>query len=106
MLTIVITFAILAYLYFVGTTKGTSKIDGEYTLLVKLSQDKFNQVTEIIGTKVTAYKLIRTESNENKINAYFNISVDESFNFQELINDLKNSDSQIDFNMVESGVNW
>ena len=106
MLTIVISFAILAYLYFVGTTKGTSKIDGEYTLLIKLSQDKFNQVTEIIGTKVTAYKLIRTDSNENKINAYFNISVDESFNFQELIDDLKTSDSQIDFNMVESGVNW
>ena len=106
MLTIVISFAILAYLYFVGTTKGTSKIDGEYTLLIKLSQDKFNQVTDIIGTKVTAYKLIRTESNENKINAYFNISVNEEFKLQELIHDLKNSDNDIEFNMVESGVNW
>ena len=27
-------------------------------------------------------------------------------NFEELINALKDSDNEIDFNMVESGVNW
>ena len=104
--TILITFAILTYLYFAGTTKGTSKIDGEYTLLVKLSQDKFSKVSETISNHVTAYKLIRTENNDNKINAYFNISVNEEFNLQELMNALKSNDNDIEFNMVESGVNW
>lgn len=106
MTTIIITSAILAYLYFAGTSKGTSKIDGEYTLLIKLSQDKFSEVSETISSNVNAYKLIRTENNGDKVNAYFNISVKEDFNLQELINDLKDSDNDIEFNMVESGVNW
>ena len=105
-ITTIITIAILAYLYFVGTSRGSSKVDGEYTLLVKLSQNKYNEVTNIIDKKVTAYKIIRTENVEEKISVYFNISVSEDFNFQELIDDLKNSDEEIDFNMVESGVNW
>jgi len=105
-ITTIITIAILAYLYFVGTSRGSSKVDGEYTLLVKLSQNKYNEVTNIIDQKVTAYKIIRTENVEEKISVYFNISVSEDFNFQELIDDLKNSDEGIDFNMVESGVNW
>jgi len=105
-ITTIITFAILAYLYFVGTSRGSSKVDGEYTLLVKLSQNKYNEVTNIIDQKVTAYKIIRTENVEEKISVYFNISVSEDFNFQELIDDLKNSDEGIDFNMVEAGVNW
>ena len=89
----------------VGTSRGSSKVDGEYTLLVKLSQNKYNEVTNVIDQKVTAYKIIRTENTGNKINAYFNISVDEDFDFQELIDALKNTDD-IEFNMVESGVNW
>lgn len=106
LITIIITLAILLYLYFVGTSRGSSKVDGEYTLLIKLSQNKYNDVTSIISNKVTAYKIIRTENVGEKINAYYNISVDEDFNFEELINDLKSSDDDIDFNMVESGVNW
>jgi uncharacterized membrane protein YhiD involved in acid resistance len=106
MLTTLVTFTILVYLYFTGTSRGALKIDGEYTLLIKVSQNKYNEVSKIIGKKVTAYKLIRTESIGNKINAYFNISVSEDFNFQELIDELKNSDNEMDFNMVESGVNW
>jgi uncharacterized membrane protein YhiD involved in acid resistance len=106
LITTIITIAILAYLYFVGTSRGSSKVDGEYTLLVKLSQNKYNEVTNIISQKVTAYKIIRTENVEEKISVYFNISVSEDFNFQELIADLKDSDQEIDFNMVESGVNW
>ena len=43
---------------------------------------------------------------EEKISVYFNISVSEDFDFEELINALKDSDNEIDFNMVESGVNW
>ncbi|MDB3881269.1 DUF4956 domain-containing protein [Gammaproteobacteria bacterium] len=105
-ITTLITLSILVYLFFAGTTKGTSKIDGEYTLLIKLSQDRLNEASNIISKKVTAYKLIRTEKNGDKINAYFNISVNEDFNFQELIEELKNKDNEIDFNMVESGVNW
>ena len=104
--TVIITSGILAYLYFAGTTQGTSKIDGEYTLLIKLSQDKLSEVSETISSNVTAYKIIRTENNGNIINAYFNISDNEEFNLQELINDLKNNDNDIEFNMVESGVNW
>tara|TARA_B100000524_G_C23648515_1_gene369363 strand:+ start:1196 stop:1867 length:672 start_codon:yes stop_codon:yes gene_type:complete len=106
LITTIITFAILIYLFMVGTSRGSSKVDGEYTLLVKLSQNKYNEVTNVIDQKVTAYKIIRTENTGNKINAYFNISVDEDFNFQELIDALKNTDNDIDFNMVESGVNW
>ena len=34
------------------------------------------------------------------------ISVNEEFDLQKLISELKNSDNGIDFNMVESGVNW
>ena len=106
LITTAITIAILAYLFFVGTSRGSLKVDGEYTLLVKLSQNKYNEVTDIIDQKVTAYKIIRTENVDEKISVYFNISVSEDFNFQELIDDLKNSDEGIDFNMVESGVNW
>ena len=106
LITTIITFAILIYLFMVGTSRGSSKVDGEYTLLVKLSQNKYNEVASIIDQKVTAYKIIRTENTGNKINAYFNISVDEGFNFQELIDALKNTDGDIEFNMVESGVNW
>ena len=106
LITTIITFAILIYLFMVGTSRGSSKVDGEYTLLVKLSQNKYNEVADIIDQKVTAYKIIRTENAGDKINAYFNISVDEGFNFQELIDALKNTDGDIEFNMVESGVNW
>ena len=106
LITTIITIAILSYLYFVGTSRGTSKVDGEYTLLIKLSLNKYDEVTNIIGQKVTAYKIIRTESTGDTISAYYNISVNEDFNFQELIDALKNSDKEIDFNMVESGVNW
>tara|TARA_B100001057_G_scaffold481403_1_gene555406 strand:- start:9296 stop:9967 length:672 start_codon:yes stop_codon:yes gene_type:complete len=106
LITTIITIAILSYLYFVGTSRGTSKVDGEYTLLIKLSLNKYDEVTNIISQKVTAYKIIRTESTGDTISAYYNISVNEDFNFQELIDALKNSDKEIDFNMVESGVNW
>ena len=61
LITTIITIAILSYLYFVGTSRGTSKVDGEYTLLIKLSLNKYDEVTNIIGQKVTAYKIIRTE---------------------------------------------
>lgn len=106
LITTIITIAILSYLYVVGTSRGTSKVDGEYTLLIKLSLNKYDEVTNIIGQKVTAYKIIRTESTGDTISAYYNISVNEDFNFQDLIDALKNSDKEIDFNMVESGVNW
>ena len=106
LLTVIITVAILAYLYLVGTSRGSSKVDGEYTLLINLAENKYNEVASIIGQRVTAYKIIRTENMEEKISVYFNISVSEDFDFQELINALKDSDNKIDFNMVESGVNW
>lgn len=104
--TIIITVVILLYLYLTGTSKGTLKTDGEYTLLINVTDDKYNKVTDIIGRKVTAYKIIRSESVEDKISIYFNISVDEDFDFQDLINSIKDIDQEIDFNMVESGVNW
>lgn len=105
-ITTMLTIGILIYLYFTGTSKSTSKIDGEYTILVKFSENKFNEVSNIISEKVTGYKLIRAENNENTVTAYFNISVSKDFNFQELVSDLKNTNEDIVFNMVESGVNW
>ena len=104
--TVLITLSILTYLYFMGASKGVSKIDGEYTLLVKTSINTHDEVIKVIGKRVTAYKIIRTETFENKLNTYFNISIDDEFNLQELLNELKNSDEDFDFSMVESGVNW
>jgi len=63
-------------------------------------------VTAIISEEVVACKLIRTESNGSKVSAYYNISINEAFDLQQLISRLQNSDLEIDFNMVESGVNW
>ena len=63
-------------------------------------------VSETISSNVTAYKLIRTENNVSSINAYFNISVNEEFNSTRTNQCSKNNDSDIEFNMVESGVNW
>lgn len=105
-ITMMITFAILAYIFFTGTNYGASKIDGEYTLLVRFSQENFKTVTAIISEEVVACKLIRTESNGSKVSAYYNISINEAFDLQQLISRLQNSDLEIDFNMVESGVNW
>lgn len=104
--TILITLSILTYLYFTGASRGVSKIDGEYTLLVKTSINKHDEVIKVIGKRVTAYKIIRTETFENKLNTYFNISIDDEFNLQKLLNELKDNDEDFDFSMVESGVNW
>ena len=56
--------------------------------------------------KLPHIKLLDLKVSEDKISIYFNISVNEDFDFQDLINSIKGIDQEIDFNMVESGVNW
>ncbi len=104
--TTLVTFVILIYLFFSGTSHSNSKIDGEYTLVVSSSFNNHNEISEIISKRVTAFKIIRTETANEKIDAYYNISVDKDFNFQDLIMELKKCDIDVDFNLVESGVNW
>jgi len=106
MITIFVTTAILLYLYFVNPIKNSSKVDGEYTLILEVLNEKLQGASELIESRVIAFKLIRIETVDNKSNAYYNVSVADSFNLHQLIVDLKNFDSTADFNLIESGVNW
>jgi len=106
MITIFVTTAILLYLYFVNPIKNSSKVDGEYTLILEVLNEKLQGASELIESRVIAFKLIRIETVDNKSNAYYNVSVADSFNLHQLIVDLKNFDSTADLNLIESGVNW
>lgn len=106
LITILVTLIILAYLYLTNPLRKISKVDGEYTLVINSSQDTLNDITASLESNVIAYRLVRIETNETTISAYFNISVSNSFHLQSLINELKQIDESVDLNLVESGVNW
>ena len=106
LITIVVTLAILSYLYITSNSNNSSRVAGEYTLILNSSDDKYNDALKLIEEKVIAFKVIRVESDNNRISAYFNVSTDSNFDLQELISELKNHDQSIDFNLIESGVNW
>tara|TARA_Y100001970_G_scaffold53208_1_gene67303 strand:+ start:1727 stop:2386 length:660 start_codon:yes stop_codon:yes gene_type:complete len=106
LITIVVTLAILSYLYVTSNFNNSSRVAGEYTLILNSSDDKYNDALRLIEEKVLAFKVIRVESDNNRISAYFNVSTDSNFDLQELISELKNHDQSIDFNLIESGVNW
>lgn len=106
LMTLLITATILLYLYFSSSAKNTSRVDGEYTLVLNLSGSKYDDATKMIGERVLGSKVIRVESVENRINAYINVSVSSAFDLQQIIVDLKEHDDSVEFNIVESGVNW
>jgi len=106
LITIIVTLAILSYLYVTSNSNNSSRVAGEYTLILNSSDDKYNDALRLIEEKVLAFKVIRVESDNNRISAYFNVSTDSDFDLQELISELKNHDQSIDFNLIESGVNW
>jgi uncharacterized membrane protein YhiD involved in acid resistance len=106
LMTLIITASILIYLYFTSSVKNTSRVDGEYTLVLNLSDSKYDDATKMIGERVLGSKVIRVESIENRINAYINVSVSSAFDLQQIIVDLKEHDDSVEFNIVESGVNW
>jgi uncharacterized membrane protein YhiD involved in acid resistance len=106
LMTLIITASILLYLYFTSNVKNASRVDGEYTLVLNLSDSKYDDATKVIEERVLGSKVIRVESSENRINAYINISVSSAFDLQQIITDLKEHDDSIELNIVESGVNW
>lgn len=105
-ITILITIIILSYLYISSKSSRTSKVDGEYTLVLDVKHDKYDEAILIIEEKLLAFKVIRIESKNERLIAYLNISISDNFNLQEFIEKLKSHDSSIDFNLIESGVNW
>lgn len=106
LITLLITVLILLYLYFTSSFRNSSRVDGEYTLVLNVLDTKYDDATKMIGDRVMGSKVIRIESAENRINAYINVSVSSAFDLQQLIIDLKNHDDSVQFNLVESGVNW
>ena len=46
------------------------------------------------------------ESADDRVNIYFNITIDNKFNLQDLIKNLKLLDNESKIDFVEAGVNW
>lgn len=97
---------ILLYQFAFNAPIGTAKVDGEYTLILNVVDDKFNDVCQFIENNVNAFKVTRVESLGERTVAYFNVSAGDYLDLQALIQTLKVKDESIDFNLVESGVNW
>lgn len=105
-ITIITTTAILLYLYLTYEKNKSNKINGEYTILLNTLNEKYNDCCKLIEKNTIAFKVTRTESHDDRISIYFNVSIDKNFDLQNLIENLKKLDkgSKVDF--VESGVNW
>ena len=105
-ITIITTIAILLYLYLTYEKNKSNKINGEYTILLNTLNEKYNECCKLIEKNTIAFKVTRTESHDDRISIYFNVSIDNNFDLQNLIKNLKVLDegSKVDF--VESGVNW
>jgi uncharacterized membrane protein YhiD involved in acid resistance len=105
-ITIIITTAILIYLYLANEKNNSNKMTGEYTILLNTLSDKYNECCKVIEKSTIAFKVTRMESLDKRISVYFNVTIDKNFDLQNLIKNLKLLDegSKVDF--VESGVNW
>lgn len=105
-ITVLITLSILMYLYLTKSHNDSSRIDGEYTLILTLKEDSLKKVSKIFEDDLLAFKLIRVETDQEKVNAYYNISIPAYADLEQLISKFKKVDSSIKFNLIESGVNW
>jgi len=105
-ITILGTTSILAYLFLTTEKNNSNKINGEYTIVINILNEQYNDCCKLLEKKTTSFKIIRVESIEKRVSIYFNITIDNNFDLQNLINSLKllDEDSKVDF--VESGVNW
>ena len=105
-ITILITIGILIYLYFSSKSYNKNKLNGEYTILINISYSKLNECSKLIAKNTTALKVIRMETNDARIDACYNISINNNFDMQNLIDSLRilDKDSKVDF--METGVNW
>jgi len=101
-----VTSFILLYQFAFNTPMGAAKVDGEYTLILNVVDSKYNEVCRLIENNVNAFKVTRVESVGERTVAYFSVSVGDHLDLQALIGTLKVEDESIDFNLVESGVNW
>jgi len=108
-ITIIVTACILVYLWFSSNDKGKLKQTGEHTLMVSwpkesnLSIDKFNKAMENI---LPAYKLNRLEQSGNKLIGYYTIGIDKHSSPQLITDKINSLGTDIEFQMIESGVNW
>ena len=103
--TIAITLSILLYLYF-SREKINSILNGEYSLLINILSSEYNKCLETMKKNTVAFKVVRMESADDRVNIYFNITIDNKFNLQDLIKNLKLLDNESKIDFVEAGVNW
>lgn len=105
-ITIITTIVILIYLYLTSEKNKSNKINGEYTILLNILSDQYNECCKLIEKNTIAFKVTRMEAYDKRISVYFNVTIDKEFDLQNLIKNLKLLDegSKVDF--VESGVNW
>lgn len=104
--TIIITLSILVYLYLSGEKQNKNKINGEYTILINILNKNYDESCALIKKSTVASKLIKAETHDSRVSVYFNVSIDNNFNLQELIKKLKMIDENSSLDFVESGVNW
>ena len=105
-ITITISLSILLYLYFYAKKINSKMLNGEYTILINILDKQYNECCKLIKKKTIAFKITRMESQDQRISAYFNVSIDNDFDFQNLVMDLKLLDATSKVDFVESGVNW
>ena len=72
-ITIIITISILTFLYFTSIKQNSNDTNGEYTILVNVSDDRYKQCTKLIEEKTTAFKITRAESGEKRIAVYLSL---------------------------------
>jgi len=104
--TIIITLSILTYLYLSGEKKNKNIINGEYTILINIPNKNYNESCALIEKNTVAFKVIKAETQNLRTSIYFNVSINNNFNLQDLINKLKMMDENSTLDFVESGVNW
>ena len=102
----VVATLILLYQLFFNAQPNLAKVEGEYTVVLNILDSKFQSVSELIEKNVVAFKVTRVESIGDRTVLYYNISAEKYLDLQDLISKLKQQDESIDFNLVESGVNW
>jgi len=102
----VVATLILLYQLFFNAQPNLAKVEGEYTVVLNILDSKFQSVSELIEKNVVAFKVTRVESVGDRTVLYYNISAEKYLDLQDLISKLKQQDESIDFNLVESGVNW
>lgn len=101
-----VTIAILLFLSFLGGNSKKEITRGEYTIVLKTKAESYQLVTDEFRSKVYGMKIERIETSNEILEIYMSVSVNSEFNFSEVFELVKKIDSQVEIQMVESGVNW